>query len=230
MLVLIFAGLATGLTAKAFEGTATYQMTDRKGEVMEMTFTLKDGKVRTEAERDGHTMINIMDLSKKSMTMLMPEKKLYMEHSFEGGSFKGKKGGKATFSKTGKSETIAGYKADEWLIESNGTTTHIWGTTELGQGFGQAPGGRPGEGPGWEIPAELREKGFFLLRAEGDGKRGKMEASSVKPGSVDSSLFEVPAGYQKMGGMPGLGGDGAGMTPEQKALLQKMMKKHGAGD
>lgn len=243
--------LATGtLAAKAFEGTAVYQMTAGKQEKkMDMTFQMKDGVVRMEATNDGHTMVNIMDPAKKSMIMLMPEKKMYMEHSLKGMMDKSKeKAEKPKISKTGKSETIAGYKAEEWLFETKKMTMHLWGTTELGTGFLQAGGGKPGEGI--EIPAELRDKGFFPLRIVSDGKHGmtEMEATSVKPGSLDAGLFTVPAGYKKMdmgGMMGGMGGDegaGAGMgadasermkkamenmTPEQRAMMEKMMKKHG---
>lgn len=239
--------------AKSFEGTATYKMTaGPSGKSMDMTFQMKDGKVRMEAEHDGHTMINIMDSANKKMVMLMPEKKMYMEHEMKAPMGKGKKDGeKPKISKTGKTETIAGYKADEWLFETSKMTMHLWGTTELGSGFMQAGGGKPGEGV--EIPAELREKGFFPLRIVGDGKRGfsQMEATSVKPGSLDASLFTVPSDYKKMsmpammGGADAEGASGAGMppdaaarmkkamehmTPEQRAMMEKMMQGHGAGN
>lgn len=236
--------LATAtLGAKAFEGTATYQVSGQSDKSMEMSLTLKGGLVRMEAAHEGHTVINIMDPAKKVMLMLMPEQKMYMEHKLDAGRFKTKgKAEKPKITKTGKSESIAGYQAEEWLIETKQSTMHLWGSTELGQGFGQAPAGKQDEG-GWEIPAELRDKGFFVLRmtSDGKGRAGKMEATSVKPGSVDSALFKVPAGY-KQSGMPGMGGEAGGMppdaaakmkeamegmSPEERAMMQKMMKGHG---
>jgi hypothetical protein len=251
-LLLAALALAAGTlsAAKSFEGTAVYQMSAGMSDKnVEMTFKMKDGVTRMEATMQGHTMINLMDPAAKKMTMLMPEKKMYMEHEMKAPTGKAKQEAeKPKLTKTGNSETIAGYKADEWLMETKKMTLHLWGTTELGSGFMQA-GGKPGEGV--EIPAEMRDKGFFPLRIVGDGKHGfsKMEATSVKPESLDASLFTVPADYKKMslGGMMGADGGDAGagggmppeaaakmkaamdkMTPEQKAMIEKMMKGKGA--
>lgn len=246
LIALALAGAAT-LSAKSFEGTAQFQTfgkDGKKGPVMEMS--MKGGKVRIETESRGHKSIVIMDQKAKSMLMLMPEKKLYMVHSINVDP-KPSKGGKMTLKKSGRSETIAGYKAEEWLMSNGDSKVSVWGNSELGSYMaGDASRG------GVEIPAELREKGLFPLRVSNgeDGKSGGMEAIKVTPGSLDSSLFEAPSGYSEMKGMGAMGGGmeggaGAGLSPEasermkkamenmspaQRAMMEKLMKKHASAE
>lgn len=237
---------ATTLSAKAFEGKAqfqTYGPGGKKGPVMEMY--LKDGKTRVETEARGHQSIVIMDQKAKTMLMLMPEKKMYMQRDLKGLKAKSEDHEKVSFKKTGHSEVIAGYKAEEWDITRGTHTTHLWGSSDLGSYVGAEAGGHGGI----EIPAEIREKGLFPLRVSNgeEGKGGGMEAVKVEPGSLPASLFELPSGYTEMkgmGGMPGAGGDAGAlppdaaarmqkamenMTPAQRAMMEKMMQKHNAG-
>ena len=232
---------ASNLSAKAFEGTVKYRMGGKDGKGGHvMTMAVKDGKIRTESQgmggQDGKGAA-IMDLKAKKMTMLMPEQKKYMVHKLDGQAAAGKTA-KGSLKKSGKSETIAGYKAEEWVYESEGKQTSLWGSTELGS-F-EMGGGPKGNSGGMQIPAELREKGFFLLRmsAQHEGKSGMLEAIEVKPGSLDASLFEVPAGYTEMKGMMGGGGMPPetmekmksamkDMSPEQRKMMEKMMQGQG---
>lgn len=236
---------ASTLSAKAFEGKAqfqTYGPGGKKGPVMEMY--LKDGKTRVETEARGHQSIVIMDQKAKTMLMLMPEKKMYMKRDLKGMEVKSKTPEKISFKKTGHSEVIAGYKAEEWDISSGTHTTHFWGSTDLGSYIGADAASHGG----LEIPAEIREKGLFPLRVSTgeDGKGGGMEAIKVEPGSLSHSLFELPSGYSEMKGMgmPGAGGEAGAlppdaaarmqkamqnMTPAQRAMMEKMMQKHNAG-
>ena len=237
---------SSALTAASFEGVATYKVLGRegKGGPQEMQFSIKGDKFRTDMDHDGHKGSMIMNTKTKEMMTLMPDQKKYVVMKMDG--MKAPKGDKpkhtAKLVKTGKTETIAGYRAEEWTIEGAEHKTSVWGTKELG-GWSFS-GGNRGQAAGMEIPEEFKDGGFFMLRVVGE-KGGGMEATSLEKKSLDDSLFEVPAGYEKMdmGAMGGMhGGMGAGMTddqkkvmfermknmtPEQRAMMEKMMKGKG---
>ena len=173
--------------------------------------------------------------TKESIT-LMPEQQRYMVMKLDDMSGKAAKGQHASkLVKTGKTEIIAGYKAEEWAAKGSEHKTSIWGTKELG---GWVFNGGPKDKSGLDIPDELKDGSFFMLRVVGENGGG-IEATKVEKKSVDSRIFEVPAGYEKMdmGAMMGAGMTDAqkramfksmqNMTPQQKAMMQKMMKGKG---
>jgi hypothetical protein len=243
--LMFLAALAAAVSiqaAKPFEGTVqfqTYGTDGKKGPLMEMA--MRGGKTRVESEQGGRQAIAIMDPAAKSMVLLMPEQKQYMVQSLDAPKAKAGKEPKGSLKKTGRSETIAGYKAEEWAFESEGRKTLIWGSMELGAFMGDWKGPKGGQG-GIEMPAELRDKGFFPLRIVADKgkKQGGMEAVSVKPGKLAAGLFEVPKGYSQMKG-PGAGAAGGmppearqkmleamkDMSPEQRKMMEKMLKGQG---
>ena len=242
-LILAGIGLALVRPLAAFEGSIKYQITDRTGDIHAMTMTLAGGKMRTDMEVDGRSSISIIDQAAHTITTLMPGSKTYMSFTFD--PTKSMKGAhKGTLSKTGAMDSVAGYPVEEWVYKTADSKISLWLTDKLGAGFMQA-----GKGSGSiEVPAELRGKGL-ALRIVSD-KGFKMEAVKVEPGSPDASLFEIPEGYSKMGG--DMGGEegaptgasaGAGiapdaqakiqaamqnMSPDQKAMLEKMMQNPGA--
>jgi len=231
--------------AAPFEGVATYKLLSGKDKSpKEMTFSIKGDKFRTDVAEKGRKGSMIMDMKSKKMIILMPDEKKYMEMSLDGKMGQGKAKNAGKLVKTGKTETIAGYKAEEWAYEGGKDKLSIWGTKDLG---GWTPMNSPegGKGPQFDIPAELKDGSFFMLRVSGD--KGGMEATKVEKKSLEASLFEVPSGYAKMdmGGMMGGGakkGQGGGMggmspeqhkemmdamkdmSPEQKAMMERMMK------
>lgn len=228
---------ASALSAKSFEGVATYKVLGKDGSEgpKEMQFSIKGDKFRSDMNQGKHQGSMIMNMKSKEMITVMPEKKSYLVMKMDGKMpkrDKAKKAGKLV--KTGKTETIAGYKAEEWVLEGSEKKTSIWGTKDLG-GWAFS-GGPKGPGSDLEIPAEFKDGGFFMLRVVGE-KGGGIEATKVEPKTLDDSLFEVPAGYQKMemgGMMGGMGGEeGAkgrkghgmgGMTEEQRKQMMESMK------
>lgn len=228
---------ATSLSAKAFEGTVKYQSSSSKGKAGPvLSLALKGDKMRMESDAKGGQGAAIMDTKAKKMIVLMPEQKQYMVQKLdvEASQAKGKPTG--SLKKTGRSETIAGYKADEWAYVSEGRTSTLWGTTELGAFMGAMGSGPKGQQADIQIPAELKDKGFFPLRmvsAKG-GKEGKLEAIEVKPGKLDAALFEAPAGYteMKMPAMPPKAMEQMkeamkNMSPEERKMMEKMMGGQG---
>jgi hypothetical protein len=161
------------------------------------------------------------------MLMLMPEQGMYMvmpiKKPIEQAA---KQAGESTaeIERTGKTETILGYKCDEIVVKDKGSVTEMWVATDLGtfMGLGGGPGGgggmgamfgggRKGGGGGagakWE--EVLKGKGGFPLRVishDAGGKETfKMEATKIEPGTLPDSLFVPPPGMQKFN-MPDMGG------------------------
>jgi len=238
---------------KPFEGVVTFQVS-RSGsdKAQDMQIAMSGGKWRIDGQgpRGGMGAV-IIDPKAHSSIILMTEHKMFMRRTYNP---KAKAGGaKATIVKTGKTDTIAGYKVEDWQVTgANGKTADLWATKDLGRMNFAFDGGPQGQGAGIDIPDEIKKGGFFPLRIESD--KGKLEATKVVPGAQDPSLFTVPADYKEMdmGGMPGMdagasspaaGGGMAGMTdaqkqemqekmqnmtPEQKAMMEKMMQGQGA--
>ena len=128
----------------------------------------------------------IMDLKAKTMTILMPEQKMYMEidmNTMKGISDKIKKNDESEsnektngkFDKTGETKKINGYECEKWVYtDDNGDKTEAWMTKELGNFMGFS--------------------NHYV-----DGKvESSMEVKSVEKKSLDESMFEVPAGFNKL--------------------------------
>ena len=222
--------------AAAFEGKVHYKKLGKEsGEGREMEFSIKGDKFRIEVAAHGHLGVTIMDTKTKQAIMLMPDRKTYSVMKLDQNPKANPKTPLGKLIKTGKTETIAGYLAQEWAYEGGESKISLWGNKDLGAwGFG---GGHSQEAP-VEIPEEFKNGGFFPLRMVSHG--GGMEATKVEKKALPDSLFEVPAGYTKMDGpSPSLRGlspeqnkavmDGMkNMTPEQKAMMEKIMHgKHG---
>ena len=238
--ILLSAALAlssTALLAAPFEGVVTYKLLrDDASTIQTMDFSIKGDRYRVDMSASGHQSVMIMNTKAKEFISLMPERKSYMVTKMDGkAASPAKKAGKLV--KTGKTATIAGYKAEEWTYEGAEHTTSIWGNKDLG---GWAFSNPQSRGPQIDIPAAFKDGGFFPLRVVGDKGNG-IEAVKVEKKSVDSSLFDVPAGYTKMdaGAAGGMSGMSAAqkqmmeekmqhMTPEQRAMIEKMMQGQGA--
>lgn len=222
------------LAVDVFEGKVSLGFKSGREKEMVVDYAMKDGLVRMEpklADAGGSAMI--FDWAKKEMTMLMPEQRMYMVMPLNQGQ--PRPGGEVQehapagkIEKTGKTETILGYLCEQLVYTENNAVTEMWVTEKLGAFMGISGGG-PGDGgmggmmggmmgggrkakksadAGWE-EALKGMKAFFPLRVISKDAKGKesfrLEAKSIEPGSLPSSLFAPPAGFQKFS-MPGFGG------------------------
>ena len=168
-----------------------------------------------------HQISTIMDVEKMEMLMLMPEQNMYMVMPVKKAVEKAvEKQGEmdVDVQKTGKTETILGYKAEQILVteKKKKTVTELWITKELAgtfMGLGNAQGGgspfggrKNAAGAKWE--EVLKDGGGFPLRVVTNDANGKeslrMEATKIEPTSLPDSMFVPPPGYQKFE-MPDLG-------------------------
>lgn len=212
------------LFAAAFEGKVTMKMSSSqdKGEPTVMNLSLKEGFYRMDMsapEKKGEStaMATIMDLGKLEMYILMPEQKMYMLHKLtppQGSKDKVETSSDVTVERTGKTENILGYKAEQYLVKTQDGSTEIWATDQLGTYMGTSAGKSGGGGgimgrrssnrsaaQAWE--KAFTGKDFFPLRVTTLDKKAKesfrMEATAIEKQTLDSSLFAPPADYQKFG-------------------------------
>lgn len=216
LLVTLFAPAAA--LAAGFEGVVVFKLTEAKGKTQEMRYQVKGSKLRIELPGQKELGGIIIDPAKRESVMLMSEQKMYMVMKLP--DDKGPQAGKAEdvkLEKTGRTETILGRKAEEFVATAKGEKTELWLAEGLGAFLSMPANPMEGKGsgsPAWE--RALAGKDLFPLRIVTRGGNGKetfrLEATAVTPQPLPDSLFAPPAGYQKfdMGGMmqgmvPGFG-------------------------
>jgi hypothetical protein len=178
-----------------FEGTIVFNITTSQSpQPQKMKYYLKDKLVRMEVSQ----MPGYMLVKDSMLTVVMPVQKMYMQMDMK----QNKKMSAAPddFLKnskpkaTGKTKKILGYECAEYVVQdSNGTAT-VWGTEE----FTNFPGF---DGSGEDAFAKsLGKEHFFPMVIEADqgGVKIKMEVTEIKKEKLNSNLFTVPEGYNKI--------------------------------
>jgi hypothetical protein len=161
-----------------------------------MSFMLKGGKMRFDA--GGGQVSVIVDPATQHMTVIVNAQKMYMERDFSGAAVAMPKmdSTKApTITKTGKFETIAGYKCEHiMLTDSDGRSVDACMSSELG-GFRMPEASNPlapQQEAGWLTALGGRT---FPLKVTKAGKT-IMQVTAVQQKPLDASLFAPPEGYQ----------------------------------
>lgn len=226
-LILFLATGAGSLFAMgSFEGVVDYQMSFENGKQMNLEYTIKGKKFRSDMDHDGNQMSTIMDMGSKKMITLMHKQKMYMTHSIASTLNEASKHTvKGKFHKTTGSKSILGYSCDHWVYEGEAGKSDIWLASGLGTFTGFASGNQ-GSQSGFDWLKGIKDKGLFAMEVDSTGKNGKtmtMVATKLEKKSISESLFEVPAGYKKMPGMEDMGG--AGKMPSHEDMLKGMKPK-----
>jgi hypothetical protein len=202
--------------ADAFEGKVSLAMSSGKGKPQTLNYSIKQDAMRIEiTANDGQSFASIMDMKKLEMIMLMPKEKMYMvmpmkqtiEKAAASADIKD-----PNIEKTGRTETILGYKCDEYVTKDKNSTTEIWLAEGLGSFMGMGDNGGGGMFGKKKAAASWEEKfkgkpGFPLRVVTRDGKSKetfRMEATKIEPGSLPTSLFQPPSGWEKLQ-MPNMG-------------------------
>ena len=211
---------------------------------------MERGPKNSEQSDSGRMGAMIFNGEKKMRYVLIPERKLYIEHSTEETVEKTTelfKDLKYEIVRTGKTDTVAGYKCEIFQTKHKetgqirGESCAARGLANMGSfmGLNRADAGKLSG----DVPRELRQiikEGYFLLRMVTKGDDGsekmRMEAMNVERKRLDDSLFVPPAGYTKLDmsammqqrkkaaqeGGKGDEGQGKGEVPQ---MIQDMQKR-----
>jgi hypothetical protein len=206
---------STVLGSEAFQGRVSLAISGGKDRPMNMDYAIRGAQIRMDIGSGKESMSTIFDSAKMEMILLMPDDQMYMvmpmKETLEEAVMESDLR-RHNIEKTGRTETILGYKCEEYVSKEKNATTEIWIAEGLGTFMGMGKGGNPmmgGKGrseAGWENA--FKGKPGFPLRVVTRDSKGKetfrMEATKIQPGSLPASLFVPPAGYQRFQ-MPDLG-------------------------
>jgi hypothetical protein len=199
------------LSAASFEGKVDFKITTGRGKAEQMSYQMKEGKIRMEVAGQKEVGGIIVDVAQKQTLMLMDKERMYMVMAMpDVAAQAASQSEEGTLERTGEKEKILGYEAVKYVSTYQGKKTDLWLAEGLGT-FMAMPSGNPmggqrgSSGQAWE--RALAGKELFPLRVvsyeKGNRESFRMEATAVEKKSLPDSLFSPPAGYQKfdMGGM-----------------------------
>ena len=194
----LFMGAAS-LYAAAFEGEVDFSMTTKEG-AGTIVYLIKGKQFRVDTTYSGQESAAIIDSDAGTMTMMMPAQKMYMSMAIpQPKTAAAAAAGQGQLTDTGRFAVILGKKCEEWQYAGKSSTISLW----CAQGMGGFAGlsGKPND-PNAAWAAALKGKGFFPLRIVSKKSDGSvfmsMVATKIAPGTEDASLFQVPAGYNKI--------------------------------
>lgn len=204
--------------ASAFEGVISFK-SNYWGELSEFQYASKEGRSRIDTQRARHGRAAvIMDLDAQKVSMLLLNMRLAMVMNMGPTMLLASNRADGKLIRTGKSQSVLGYRAEQLLHLGEEEDTEIFGAAGLGVFLGLHPTssmfGRSGGSPPWV--RALREEELFpliVIRKDKNGtERGRMEVTAVESKALSDELFEIPRRYitfnkfdpnNKMPGMPG---------------------------
>ncbi len=186
----LFAVTTFGAGPDTFKNySADMETTTAQGSFTSRMF-FKDGKMRMESNTQGRKSINIIRPDKKVIWMLMVDSKTYMEIPVDMSKQDIQSKLHDPNIRTDK-EFIANEVVDKHPTKKY----HLTITTD---------GKKEKSGYIWEAT----DLGNFPVKYQSEDKKMTTVWKNIKTGGVTDSVFELPAGYEKMDmpAMPGMGG------------------------
>ncbi|MCS6806356.1 MAG: DUF4412 domain-containing protein [Acidobacteriota bacterium] len=213
--------------AGEFEGLVEMKLsTPDRAQPMGMTFYLKGERTRMETNMGDvpeAQAVMLMDMAKGEMTTLIPQQKMYVTMNLEEMRKMAEQMGAADqeskefefpkLTPTGKTETIAGYQCEHWLMGDQqeidmcvAKGLGYFGTGSKIGGFGPMKNlmfspkmlAAAAAHPEW---VKFLSGGAFPLKitaTEGGKVTMTMEATKIERKKLDDALFTVPADYKKL--------------------------------
>ncbi len=214
-LVLVM-GMGLATAASAWEGPKVEYSADTVMETAEVAIRGKvyaaPNKERREYAEGGQKIAMIVRADKKLAWLLMPEEKMYMEFD----------------TKTeGRSDDLSGWKIEQTVIGPETIDGHKTTKSKI---IMTGPKGEKLAGFWWLTKDNIIVKMDAIAVDKGRKDRFKIENKNIKIGKQDPTLFEVPAGYQKMA-MPDIGAlmRGGGKEPPERGSGAKEKSEKGSG-
>jgi hypothetical protein len=204
LLLLFFAGLSTSAFADLtiVQKVVSSPMMGQPGKNGTMTQYYKGTKSRINTDANTYMIIDVKDGkmytvdSSKKQVMVMPREMLNKTAEM-GMMMMG--GGNFSVNKTGKSDTVNGFKCDEYVITGKTLNITSCATTDVDmkelepfKAFGQNIVGKAlSEVPGLSVRSD------FKMNIMGQEIAGNSEVISVSKDPIPDSMFVIPADYQQ---------------------------------
>jgi|GEM_PF-5617392 hypothetical protein len=196
-LLVLVCSAAQGWAADPFIGTVNFHVSSKAGNA-DVTWLVGVNRIRVESPQlfpKGTSAI--VDGANQTIFTLHSGDKSYSEESMAATQLLGTGDG-WTLKKTGRTEKIAGFLADEWLIQYSGKTLEtLWGTPALGAGsqslLADWATGVSSTSP---MGQSLKQANIFPLRWSASVGALQFEAVSVTPSVVDEAALKVPKAYK----------------------------------
>jgi hypothetical protein len=203
---LLLAALAALTTARA-DLTITQEFEQSGAKPVEMTMKMKDGKIRSDINEQ---MTAIIDVRTGDTTTLMHGQKMAMK--IPGMAVKAAQARVASEmgaedvaapEKTGRVETISGFRCEEYVTTHDGKKITIWITDDIpdaDQIMQQFAALSPDANPAGNLFDASKVEGFPIrtVAGMGDGKTITMTVTGLSRDLLPSTDFEVPSGYREM--------------------------------
>ena len=196
----MLAGAPLAAQGGNFEGVVTGKMAH--GGTFE--YYVKGNKIRMQMRSSEHPDeqgVMIYDSDSRTMTMLMPSQKMYMQYNVAEKPDLTSPDMDVKVTKMGKSDKIAGYSCDYYHVEGEHGNADVCINTDLGRFMSPGQGGpmrRGAQPPAWQ--KMFGDKPAFPLKVI-SYEKGKpevvMEVTAVDKKSLDASAFTAPADYHK---------------------------------
>ncbi len=169
-LALALISLLSPSAAMAVEFSADMVIQPKGDQAMTGKIFVKGDKVRQETTEEGETQIMIIRPDKKLTWMITPEEKTYMEMPYqsEDKTFEEWTADKEQKSKFLGEENVSGIACKKFESVEDGEKTYFW----------------------------IAKQFPFPVKVE--DAEVTMEYKNIKEGNIADSLFELPAGYEKM--------------------------------
>jgi hypothetical protein len=159
-----------GIAHAAVEFSADMVIVPKGEEPMKGKIFVKGDKIRQETIEEDETQIMIIRPDKKLTWMITPDEKSYMEMPYQSTdkTFEEWTAEKEKNAKFLGEETVSGMPCRKYEIMEDGEKTVLW----------------------------ISKQFPFPIKVE--DSEVTMEYKNIKQGSLEDTLFEVPAGYEKM--------------------------------
>ena len=185
-----------------FEGKIVFEVSDQETSPQQINYLVKGDWFRIEVPQAATgSGAMIYNQKNKTMTMIMPQQKMYMEMPLDMSEKVQKEDvGPGYFKKTGESKNINGYDCDKFIFKDEEGEGVAWMTKELGGFmFFNNPNERSSQS-GWEDA--VMAEGYFpmivKIKDSSGAAKTAFKVTKIEPKTLDMSLFKPPAGFKKL--------------------------------